>query len=142
MVKAEPLQEWERHVHHTHADKAGTAWCGERLTQFDLAFACSAGLSGLRPPLSAHLHPPESSMMSITMNDALDRKARLRCALAALPVADKLVIVVRMQIRANEIRVAMGRPKKRRFEPEAVGLGSDEEIVKRAQQILEGLDTG
>jgi hypothetical protein len=34
----EPLNDWTKHISHTHADRKGEAWCGVRLQVFDWAF--------------------------------------------------------------------------------------------------------
>lgn len=32
------MEEYVKHIRHTHADKKNVAWCGEPLTQFDWTF--------------------------------------------------------------------------------------------------------
>lgn len=32
------MQEWQKHIRHTHEDKKTTAWCGVRLYSYDWAF--------------------------------------------------------------------------------------------------------
>ena len=54
--------------------------------------------------------------MNKALKRALKAKDELRTELAALPIEEKIRILIRMQKRANEIRKATGRPLKRVWE--------------------------